>query len=353
LELFLDLSTNGNHASSVNVPFGGSYFVPAAAATNPFSSDVSVSFPVGNLAPGFNSNFITRSATLGGIFKLARGWGAELDYTWSKSSFNSTSNAASNPRVGNDIASGILNPFVDTLKYPLNLAPYLLSEHYYFPATLNDFALRGSGPLFRLPVVGSVATLTVGLEHRREGNASSNFYVDDPVDPVNGTYYLHYNAQSETIDSIYSELNVPLLAAKNHVWGANALELQIAGRVERYGVVSNSALGVVFPNNPSLTALYAQFFPILQSKTTYRSTNPTIGLKYQPVAELTLRGSYATAFLPPTFSQLLRNPISSTSMINDPKTGTTYGISTLGGGNPNLTPQSSTSWDVGIIWEPQ
>ena len=39
----------------------------------------------------------------------------------------------------------------------------------------------------------------------------------------------------------------------------------------------------------------------------FHATKPTVGLKYEPFRTVTLRLSYATAFLPPTFGQLTQN----------------------------------------------
>ena len=70
---------------------------------------------------------------------------------------------------------------------------------------------------------------------------------------------------------------------------------------------------------------------------------------------MTLRGSFATAFLPPTYSQLLPNPqvIPDGDTITDPKTGATYQVNVVNGGNPSLKPEHDKNWDIGVIFEPQ
>src|SRR5690606_33426756 len=79
--------------------------------------------------------------------------------------------------------------------------------------------------------------------------------------------------------------------------------------------------------------------------------------KYQPIQELTFRVSRATAFLPPSPAQLISNERPSsfpTAWVNDPVTGAQLvPVHTLDGGNPGLSPQSSRSFNAGLIWEPR
>src|SRR6202044_4165651 len=101
---------------------------------------------------------------------------------------------------------------------------------------------------------------------------------------------------------------------------------------------------------PTATPAKASTFPagttsptgaVLKSTVKYKSTNPTIAMRYSPSKDLLFRASYSTAFVPPTNTQLVGNPnrgINTT--IVDPKNGQTYGTDTITGGNPNLTPQN-------------
>jgi len=87
----------------------------------------------------------------------------------------------------------------------------------------------------------------------------------------------------------------------------------------------------------------------------YTSENPTLGLKYSPVKGLTFRASYAAAFVPPTFAQLVPNysAVPGSGSVFDPKTGQTYTTTTLAiTGNPDLQPQTTRAYDAGVIWEP-
>jgi len=348
VELFTEFSTQGNIGVSIYDPVDTNYgvFVPSSSPANPFNQSVDVSFPNTVVAP-YLTDSVTQSVTVGLLARLPGDWKSELDYTWSRNSFEFAYDDYDGTAFRSDLAAGTLNPFADTLAHPLNLAPYLVPGTYSGRSTLNDLGLRASGPVGSFP--SGRPSLTIGLEHRKEGSDDSNFDLVFPLTPANN-YQVRYFGQSQSTDSVYAEAQLPLVTAKNAVRLIRSLDLQLAGRSERYTVDAGTPF--VFldpadqPNSP----------PQGVHKTIkYTSTNPTIGLKYKPVEDLIFRISYAKAFLPPTFSQLLPNPIPSTDTVNitDPQNGQTYGVYEISGGNPNLQPQTAKDWDLGVIWEPR
>ena len=349
-EGFTEFSTKSNASRTSENPIGSSgfpYFVPATAPDNPFQQAVYVNIPT-SVSPPDTTDSVTQSVTVGLLARLPHDWRSELDYTWSRNSFETTLDTSLDSSLGAALAAGTINPFVDTIAYPLNLAPYLAPANYSGRSTLNDLGLRTSGPIGSLP--WGRPSLTIGLEHRKEGSDDSNYYV--PLDPAT-TIHLLYFGQSQSTDSIYAEAQVPLVTAKNALPWIHSLDLQLAGRSEHYTVNAGTPYVFVSPT------FAIPFSPPQGVHTTvkYTSTNPTFGLKYRPVEELTLRVSYAKAFLPPTFSQLLLNPVPDRTgpyiSIVDPRNGLTYDVNTTSGGNPNLKPQTARDWDIGAIWEPQ
>jgi outer membrane receptor protein involved in Fe transport len=342
---YMDNST----AAQANPVAGASFYVPSTAPTNPFNQGVAVSI-ADNINAPWRTSSTTRSATVGVISELPFDWKSEADYTWSKNDFsNSGTNYGST--LSNAFATGALNPFVDTLAHPLNLSQYLDYVYYSGQSSLNDFAIRASGPIGSLPW-GS-PKLTVGLEHRSEANAPANFYALDPYNPPNSTntFQIRYFGQSESTDSAYAEFEIPIVTAKNAVTGVRSLELQVAARSERYSVTSGTQYEQIFPYSPGSDSAT----PLLKNSAKYTSTNPTVGLKYSPVEALVLRTSYGTAFLPPTYGQLENNPIVSQypTTITDPQTNRSYTVNTVQKLNQDLKPQSSKNWDLGAIFEPK
>jgi iron complex outermembrane recepter protein len=78
-----------------------------------------------------------------------------------------------------------------------------------------------------------------------------------------------------------------------------------------------------------------------------------LGLELRPVERLLLRGTYATAFKPPTLFQLASPTTSFPFVVNDPKNGgATVPITDVTGGNANLRPTTSESSTLGFVWSP-
>lgn len=352
LEAFTEVSTKSNIGRSYHNDFNGIYLVPASAPDNPFQQDVNVRFPSALSQPLTTDN-VAQAVTVGLIAKLSREWRSELDYTWSRNAIRFASASSffiDSGAFSSALAAGTVNPFADTIAHPPDLMPYIQPERDFGDSTLNDLGLRLSGPVGTLP--WGRPTLTVGLEHRKEGSHDFYSQVLDPANPANDINDVVFG-QSQSTDSLYAEALVPLVTEKNAISLVRSLDLQLAGRAEKYRVFAGTAYAFLTP------VADQAFNPPQGVHTTirYTSTNPTIGLKYQPLTGWILRASYARAFLPPTAFELMPNPTLSCGFpcdtITDPRNGQTYGVDDTFGGNPNLQPQTSRSWNLGAVWEPQ
>jgi iron complex outermembrane receptor protein len=93
------------------------------------------------------------------------------------------------------------------------------------------------------------------------------------------------------------------------------------------------------------------------------STNPKLGLRYQPTKEILLRGSAGKGFRAPSLLDLYAPQSSGVSNagLSDPARCPTYPGSvtdcntqfpTILGGNPNLKPESSRNYTMGLVFEP-
>jgi iron complex outermembrane receptor protein len=93
------------------------------------------------------------------------------------------------------------------------------------------------------------------------------------------------------------------------------------------------------------------------------TTNPKLSLRWQPLRNLLLRGSWGKGFLAPTLYQLWNPQIPGLSqpgaldplrcpVLNDnnPDCNTQYTVTF--GGNPDLKPQRATQTTIGGVWEP-
>jgi outer membrane receptor protein involved in Fe transport len=348
LEAFAEFSTVSNSSRTPYGPVSGAFFVPSSAPDNPFQQNVLINFP-NELSEPLTTDSVTQSVTAGLLAQLPAEWKLELDYTWSRNLFESTTFSIDNAAFNNDLASGAINPFVDTITYPLSLGRYVVPVTYNGDSTLDDLGLRASGPVGSLPW-GGHPTLTVGLEHRKEGSHNANLYNFDSLTPTSDLHFVYFG-QSQSTNSAYGEALVPLIAPTSGVPLLRSLDLQLAARSERYTVYTKTPFAVFTADGSLLGASPPQG---ARDTVEYTSTNPTIGLKYKPIESVAFRVSYAKAFLPPTAVQLLSNPTvqSNGDEVTDPTNGQTYAVKEIFGGNPALKPQTSEDWDLGLIWEP-
>lgn len=83
--------------------------------------------------------------------------------------------------------------------------------------------------------------------------------------------------------------------------------------------------------------------------------SPGIALRYQPNADLLLRASWRQSIRPPSFDELFRPIIQDFPIL--------FGVGHLitlqppqgvwEGGNPNLTPETTDAYSVGVVWTPK
>lgn len=342
LDFFADFSLNENHSVGVYNPINNAFSVAATVPTNPFTTAVSVRAPINADYP-MRTASDTRSFSTGLVAKLPHDWNAMLDYSWSENrySYNYTSYDVSGLSAA--ITAGTINPFVDTLANPLALEPFLQPIAYSGASTQEEVGLRGSGPLPSYRWVQP--TLTTGISRRKSGTPQRVYTTVYPITTTSNSIVTYYPLY-QWVDSAYGELLVPLVP-KDRIPFVRNLELQLSGREEWYRADTGTTGYSEFPNRPTLngylgTTLNGQPF---RAKEKYSADGYSIGFKYEPVPDVTIRASRATAFVPVSPSQLILNPNATITA------GTSY--STWAPGNADLKPQNSVSTNVGIIWEPR
>lgn len=351
LTVFLDASHRNTRTQTFYNPIN-TLLVPVTSPVNPFTTSVFISVP-NDSRISTTTHSTSIGSTLGAIWRPTEDWTVEVDYTFSKTRFKIIGGSLDTAARTADLRSGVLNPFVDTLLFPLNLDKYFASYSFESPSRLHDFAVRSAGQLFALP--WGTPNFALGLEHRIADTDDFTQVQTYPLAPANNGRFTYFGGK-QTTDSLYMEFSVPVLQ-KDMLPFMHSLDLQMAARGEKYTVDTGTQAYFEYPNDPSSNGFSG---PTVNggrviSTAAYQSRNGTIGLKYEPLESLAFRVSLATAFLPPSPDQLTPNliPDSFDSTVFDPKTEASSSVQTFSGGNPDLVPQDSESFNAGVIWQPK
>ncbi len=234
------------------------------------------------------------------------------------------------PFVRSEVAAGRLSPFSDPTPAQLAIIEQAKRKGVFANATgsTNGVDFRVTRDLFEMS--GGKAAFALAAEYRKEN------YRNDTNDDV----VLAIPSAGRSPNHVGGSRNVKALGGELLLPVFKQVEVQLALRTDDYSDAG-------------------------------RSTNPKIGVRYQPVKEVALRGSYNKGFRAPTLDDLY-GPQSVTftaGAINDPLLCDAAGkaIASAGGvqgrdcgqqpqvqqgGNPNLKPEKSTTYSFGVAFEP-
>ncbi|TDR22770.1 TonB-dependent receptor domain-containing protein [Marinicella litoralis] len=196
---------------------------------------------------------------------------------------------------------------------------------------LTDFSANISGDLFELPA--GPLSVAVGYEYRRK----SGFFQPDaivvagesngvPASPTSGEF---------SVDEFYAEFLIPVLADQPF---AELLDFSLAFRSSDYSTSGSDTTG-------------------------------KFGFKYMPNSNLMFRGSFAEGLRAPSIGELFGTQARFDAQLNDPCNFGGPGlpgcagvpsdyeqlnpqISTLTGGNPNLSPEEAETLTLGFVYSP-
>ncbi|WP_454882595.1 TonB-dependent receptor domain-containing protein [Sphingomonas oryzagri] len=309
------------------------YTVPV---TNPFYVDpigtdqpVSVSYDFAQELGHFQSEGRVEALTTTAGLKATPGaWTVDLNGSYGHQSEHIVqTNGASSTRVA--IALGDIDPatalnlFGDGTGNAASTLAFIRSTYRLFDrSTVWSAALRVDGPLFDLPA-GTVK-VAAGAERRHEAFASGYYY--NSLEPSPDIYDLYTQPGSpgaRHIDAIYAELAVPLINRASGFPGK--LDASAAARADWYSDVG-------------------------------RTINPKVGLRWQPVAGVSLRGSWGTAFRAPNFNENVGTAGNSYTpyAVPDPLSPSSTSPSIIVSGYaPDIKPEKAQTWTVGLDIEPR
>jgi iron complex outermembrane receptor protein len=346
LNAFVEL---GGADNDVHVPTsgaGGFFIIPSSSPNNPFEQDIAITTPTFGADGSYLSTSSTRRATGGVIVRLPHDWQVAADFAWSRGKTSNYIPGDLNEVGSTGVTDGLLDVLKDTNAFPVDFSAFVGEPNVLTPtsSTMKDATLRFAGPIFSLPAGDPV--LSVLLEHRNE-SFSSGYSFSAFSD-------LFLPSASQSIDSLYVEAKVPLVSEANGVSAVHSLDLQLAGRYDKYAV---DGANPVFVDDARVP-----LEPVVRHKNEISSSNPTIGVRYEPVPDLMLRASYSEGFLPPAVNQIsagapfaVTPDIAAFLGLTDPQRGgeplTEFLVRV--GGNDELDPERSESWSAGIVLTPR
>lgn len=182
---------------------------------------------------------------------------------------------------------------------------------------VNLGAVRLDGPLLDLP--GGSLRFALGGELRNESFEQGGFVGTTPVP----------EELNRHISSVYGELFIPIFGDGNEAPGFHSLSVSLSGRYDHYSDFGST-------------------------------TNPKVGVNWEPVDGLVMRGSYGTSFRAPGLRQVgatvgsyYLSAAQAAAFANDPTRGlaqvnTVY----LLGGNDDLQPEEAETYSFGVDINP-
>lgn len=357
LDLFADFLYYGNESVANRGITLRTATLAADAPNNPFDSAIRVTYPspYSDVELPRTSESTTIQAVLGATLELTENWSVQAEYTRNKSSLEASFYSPTTTLdYFFDVADGTLDVLRDLNEFPLDISSYLFDSptEYTGPTDveLTTTSVRLTGLLVADRAAGPIR-LSALIEGRSEEQLGS--YQD--VTSSTGVPSIRFiSPREQEVDSFYVETILPLFGGEQASSGMGDLELQLAGRHDRYETTSQLEFEVPIVDSRS------EVPNVPTQSTKVSSTDFTAGLRYAPADFVVFRASYGTGFLPPSVSQIF--PISQTipnagNFLIDPLRGGVPGTNTLpieivGLGNPDLEPEESESISVGLIITP-
>ncbi|MDZ3831946.1 MAG: TonB-dependent receptor [Sphingopyxis sp.] len=309
----------GDFLQAATVPVTNPYYVDPIGTNQPVT--VAYSF-VNDLGPQLDVGRVRGITTNASLEQAFGDWRVQLGGTYGRQkgkaeTINATNRARLRAALADTNPATAFNIFgAGSANNPATIASIRGSY-----STLDDYeswsaALRGDGPLFRLP--GGDVRLAIGAEYRRERyrytTTNDISFAAPLIEPLAGL------PGPRHVKSAYAELLVPIFGADNAVPGIRKLDLSLAGRIEDYN----------------------QFG---------RTTNPKLGVRWEIADGFALRGSYGTSFRAPAFDELIGPAVSlyTTFVSADPASPTGFSnVLALFGYAPGIGPEEATTWTAGF-----
>jgi iron complex outermembrane receptor protein len=248
---------------------------------------------------------------------------------------------AGQPGAGHAVATGLFAPYDN--RTTAQAASYV--DHFFFFERDNLEDIKINAHLFPNLWNGGI-DIAGGYEHRE----INQHQIPGPVEGANEQ--VGFNQQSplkfrQEVDSYFFELGIPLVTSAMNVPFVRSLDLDVAWRREEF-TDTNLLLVTGSPLQTTSTFVNEQAGENFGG-------SPRVSLRYQPIADLTLRASWGQSFRSPNPNELYSPVFENSPTLFDPVFRETLqppnGV--FEGGNPNLIPETTDAYSAGVVWTPK
>lgn len=263
---------------------------------------------------------------VGGIDGSGSGWDYQASIDLNRASLDTEGiGFIYEPQLIEDVESGaysFIDPASNSAAVREALAPELNKTS---TSDLDSLDANATRRLLDLP--GGPLSLAIGSQVRYEAVHNPNINTNDEVAASDGTIQPAFTFGHRVVTGIFGELEAPVLGS---------LVANVSGRYDHY-----SDVGGAF--------------------------SPKVGIKFTPVQQIALRGTYSQGFRAPSFSEsgdssvigyipyipAASAPASFIAAHNDDAYVTQpYNLNGSTNGNPQIKPERSDSFTLGFILEP-
>jgi len=310
------------------ISYGNTILMGATHPQNPYGTAVRLRYSMFDVGPSTRSADNAFSRFVIGIKGQRYGWDFDTAFVHSKSELDLDYSNMINMKVlqaalGNP-ASQYFPYYIGTQasKNPASLyAAMVTNAKSHSTTQLDILDFKASRELMQLP--GGALGLAFGAEHRREklDNPSLSGTSDGSI---NASYVAAKGDQN--ISAVFVEVAAPVI---------KTVELTGAVRYDKYK--------------------------------NFSSTTPKVGVKWTPLKTFALRGTYSEGFRAPGPAEAgVESQSTGSSSVRDP-VRCPGGVPAVGGatsvdcaisigavkvGNPNLQPETSKGYTLGLVWDP-
>jgi iron complex outermembrane receptor protein len=256
--------------------------------------------------------------------------------------YNNTNSAAPQFRTGVPIGIGAYNNDIANLNWTNGGAAYIgnilfKERDFLYDAKINAHLFPG--------LWNGGIDFALGYEHREVQVHNIPDPVQASADPLGFNSSPDQTKTKTKVDSVFFEFGIPIVTSTMNIPGIRSLDLTIAWRYEKFDLEDQA------PLDP--TKAFGSFDNVNDNENFGGA--PRVSLRYQPIADITLRAGWGQSFRSPGAAELFQPASQGFPQLFDPVNGVVLqppsGV--IGTGNSAAFAEKTDSYSAGIVWTPK